>query len=226
MPGRDALCRRLGHAFTDPALLDAALTHRSAGRRHNERLEFLGDALLNFVIADALYRRHPECDEGDLSRMRAALVRAESLAEIAAEIEIGELLVLGAGELKSGGFRRASTLGDALEALVGAVYLDGGFDAARSAVLALFDSRLDSPPDPATLKDAKTQLQEHLQATQQPLPVYLLVAESGDAHARSFRVSCEVATLGLRADGEGRSRRAAEQQAAAAVLDQLRAADG
>lgn len=226
MAGRDALCRRLGHAFTDPALLEAALTHRSAGRRHNERLEFLGDALLNFVIADALYRRHPECNEGDLSRMRAALVRAESLGEVAAEIGIGDLLVLGAGELKSGGFRRRSTLGDALEALVGAVYLDGGFDAARGAVLALFDSRLDAPPDPATLKDPKTRLQEHLQAAQRPLPVYSLVAESGDAHARRFRVACEVASLGVRADGEGRSRRAAEQDAAAAVLERLQVADG
>lgn len=223
---REALQRRLGHVFNDPSLLDDALTHRSARSRHNERLEFLGDALLNFVIADALYRRYPGSAEGELSRMRAALVRAEALAELAHDLQLGELLVLGAGEVKSGGRRRGSTLGDALEALIGATWLDAGFDVARAAVLALYDTRLSVSIDRDLLKDAKTRLQEFLQARGLTLPAYTLVEESGEPHRPSFRVACGLDTPPLYAEGEGRSRRAAEQAAAAAMLDQLEDAGG
>ena len=217
----DALCARLGHRFEDPSLLADALTHRSARGRHNERLEFLGDAVLALVIADALYRRHPAVAEGDLSRLRAALVCGASLAEVGQELELGALLVLGGGEMKSGGHRRGSTLGDAVEALIGAVYLDAGFEAARATVLALFATRLDSPPDLADLKDPKTRLQEWLQGRGHPLPLYSIVDERGEPHQRMFRVSCACVEPALVREGEGHSRRAAEQAAASAVLVSL-----
>ena len=224
--GHDALCARLGHRFGDESLLADALTHRSARGRHNERLEFLGDAVLALVVADALYRRHPKLAEGDLSRLRAALVCGTSLAEIGAELDLGALLVLGGGELKSGGHRRGSTLGDAVEALIGAVYLDAGFEAARATVLALFAARLESAPDLEALKDPKTRLQEWLQGRGHPLPVYTVIDERGEPHQRTFRVSCACAEPVVVREGEGHSRRAAEQAAAEQVLAALEVSGG
>lgn len=208
----------LPYRFDRPELLSEALTHRSAGRPNNERLEFLGDAVLNLLIAEALYHRVPDADEGALSRLRALLVRGETLAEIAGELNLGEALSLGSGELKSGGFRRRSILADALEAVIGAVYLDGGFKACRDLVGELFASRLASLPDTDSLKDPKTRLQEYLQARQFPLPVYRLVAEEGEPHRRRFRVACEIPGLDRPVEAGGRSRRAAEQEAARRAL--------
>jgi ribonuclease-3 len=212
---------RLGHAFRDPALLDAALTHRSAGKRNYERLEFLGDAVLNFAVAVLLYREYPDADEGDLSRYRAALVSGSSLAAVASGLGLGEQLRLGSGELKSGGFRRSSILADSLEALFGAVYLDGGVAAASGVIEALFAGRLGELPAANELKDPKTRLQEHLQARGVALPVYAVEKVSGEPHEHWFVASCEVAAFGLQARGEGSSRRRAEQEAAARLLEQL-----
>jgi ribonuclease-3 len=212
---------RLGHAFRDPALLDAALTHRSAGKRNYERLEFLGDAVLNFAVAVLLYREYPDADEGDLSRYRAALVSGSSLAAVASGLGLGEQLRLGSGELKSGGFRRSSILADSLEALFGAVYLDGGVAAASSVIEALFAGRLGELPAANELKDPKTRLQEHLQARGVALPVYAVEKVSGEPHEHWFVASCEATALGLQARGEGSSRRRAEQEAAARLLEQL-----
>lgn len=211
----------LPYRFVRPELLDEALTHRSAGRRNNERLEFLGDAVLNFLIADALYRRVPDADEGGLSRLRANLVRRETLAEIAGELALGDALVLGPGELKSGGFRRKSILADALEAVIGAVYLDGGFQACSDLVDRLFEQRLESLPTTDSLKDPKTRLQEYLQARQAPLPAYRLVAEEGEPHRRVFFVACEIEGMDRPVEASGRSRRAAEQEAARLALETL-----
>lgn len=211
----------LPYRFARPELLGEALTHRSAGPRNNERLEFLGDAVLNFLIADALFRRAPDADEGGLSRLRANLVRRETLAEIAAELRLGESLVLGPGELKSGGFRRQSILADALEAVVGAVYLDGGFGACEALVDRLFRERLDSLPSTDSLKDSKTRLQEYLQARQAPLPNYRLVSQEGEPHRRVFRVACEIEGVTGPVEATGRSRRAAEQEAARRALKAL-----
>lgn len=222
--GRDALSERIGHRFRDPDLLADALTHRSARARHNERLEFLGDAVLALVIADALYHREPTLPEGDLTRLRAALVCAPALAEIGRGLGLGELLVMGGGEMKSGGHRRESVLGDAVEAVVGAVYLDAGFDAARAVVLRVFDARLSDLPDLDSLKDAKTRLQEWLQGRGVALPAYDLVGERGEPHQRSFEVRCDAA--GVTATGTGRSRRAAEQVAAQRVLELLEGGGG
>lgn len=219
--GRDALCDRIGYAFRNAALLDDALTHRSARGRHNERLEFLGDGLLNFVVAEALFRNHPDLEEGDLTRLRASLVRAETLAELARDVGLGDCLVLGAGELKSGGYRRDSILGDALEALFGAVYLDGGYDAARTVIAGLFGARLTGLPDLEALKDAKTRLQEWLQARGLPRPEYELVSETGEVHRREFRVRCTVDGAAGATEGVGSSRRGAEQQAAERMLSEL-----
>lgn len=216
------LVRRLEHEFRQPALLEQALTHRSAGRFNNERLEFLGDAVLGMVIADELYCRFGDIQEGVLSRMRAALVNEAALAELARELDLGECLRLGPGELKSGGFRRDSTLACALEAIIGAVYLDGGFEAAQRLIVGLYRSRLEQV-DPANVsKDPKTRLQEHLQALRQPLPVYELVEVSGDAHEQTFRVECRLEGLDVVTRGSGRSRRIAEQEAAAAALAKLK----
>ena len=208
-----------GHAFAAPALLDQALTHRSAGSPHNERLEFLGDALVNQFIAEALYAHWPKADEGALTRGRAELVRESALAGIARTLDLGAHLVLGPGEMKTGGHRRDSILADALEALVAAIYLDAGFDACRGVVLPWFDPLIAAlPPANKVGKDAKTRLQEWLQARQRGLPVYALVDESGDDHARVFRVSCRLAEPAITTEGEGSSRRAAEQQAAEAAM--------
>ncbi|MFT4198277.1 MAG: ribonuclease III [Pseudoxanthomonas sp.] len=211
----------LGHCFADPALLEQALTHRSAGAPNNERLEFLGDGIVNLLVAEALFQRWPKADEGALTRARAELVRESSLAAIARALDLGPRLILGPGEMKSGGQRRDSILADALEALVAAIYLDGGFEAARRAVLPWFEPLLDALPAGKVGKDAKTRLQEWLQGRQKPLPLYELVGESGEEHARVFQVRCQLAEPALSAEGEGSSRRTAEQAAAAAVLAQL-----
>lgn len=212
------------HRFADEALLAQALTHRSAGAPHNERLEFLGDALVNLFIAEALYARWPQADEGALTRARAELVRESALAPIARALDLGGRLTLGPGEMKTGGHRRDSILADALEALVAAIYLDAGFEACRDAVLPWFAQAMDALPPPHKVgKDAKTRLQEWLQGRQKPLPVYTLLAETGDEHARTFRVRCALAEPSLEAEGAGSSRRAAEQVAAELVLDLIAA---
>ena len=213
--------RQFGHAFSQPALCQAALTHRSAGNEHNERLEFLGDSILNCSVARLLYDAHPQADEGALSRLRSTLVSGDTLAQIAAELGVGEHLRLGPGELKSGGFRRASTLADALEAILGAIFLDAGFDAAAAVVKRIIGARMSDLPEAETLKDAKTRLQESLQARGLALPVYRLTAVAGEPHAQSFSVTCEVPSFGLVAVGEAGSRRRAEQLAARKLLELL-----
>lgn len=212
------------YRFNDPALLAQALRHRSAGAPHNERLEFLGDALVNLFIAEALFARWPQVDEGALTRARAELVRESALAPIARELDIGPRLTLGPGEMKSGGHRRDSILADALEAMVAAIYLDSGFDACRAAVMPWFESAMAALPPPNKVgKDAKTRLQEWLQARQKPLPVYTLLSESGEEHAKIFHVNCALAEPELSTEGEGSSRRAAEQVAAEAALERIAA---
>ena len=212
---------RIGHAFADPALLAQALTHRSAAAVHNERLEFLGDGVVNLIAAEALFLRWPRADEGVLTRARAELVREASLATIARHLELGERLTLGPGELKSGGFRRDSILADALEAVVAAIYLDAGYAACRAVVLPWFEHALAALPAGNPEKDAKTRLQEWLQARQRPLPLYELVGESGEEHARLFLARCTLSEPAASAEGQGSSRRLAEQAAAAAVLESL-----
>lgn len=202
-------------------MLKQALTHRSAGAPHNERLEFLGDALVGLIVADALYTRWPKADEGVLTRARSELVRESSLANIARRMDLGGALILGPGEMKSGGHRRDSILSDALEALVGAIYLDAGYAACRDAVLPWFGEAIDELQVGKVGKDAKTRLQEWLQARQRPLPIYEPVSESGDDHAKVFCVRCRLTDEALAAEGEGASRRAAEQAAAEAVLQVL-----
>lgn len=218
---RASLLRALGRRFADQGLLELALTHRSSGGRNNERLEFLGDALINACVAEALYRRHPDLEEGDLSRLRASLVNQETLAEVARELDLGSYLTLGPGELKSGGFRRASILADALEGVVGAVFLDAGFEAVREVTLKLLETRLAAPLSTEDLKDAKTRLQEVLQARDLPLPAYAVESVRGEPHRQTFRVSCSIATLQLRTEGEANSRRAAEQEAARRALEEM-----
>jgi ribonuclease III len=211
----------LGYEPRDAALFAAALTHRSAPGPNNERLEFLGDAVLNLVVAELLYRSFPRAAEGDLSRLRARVVSREPLAEVAAHLRLGEVLQLGTGELKSGGFRRQSILADALEAVCGALFLDGGLPAAAQAITRLFGPRIAALPEPSTLKDAKTRLQEYLQARSLTLPHYEVELVEGEPHAQTFRVSCEVTALGRRVLGGGSSRRRAEQEAAARMLHEL-----
>lgn len=217
----DTLAVRLGYAPRDRDLFIVALTHRSAEGPNNERLEFLGDSVLNLLLSERLYREFPLASEGDLSRLRARLVSEEPLAEIAQAMELGQLLFLGSGELKTGGFRRQSILADAFEALCGALYLDGGLDVVRDKVMPLFEARIAALPEPATLKDAKTRLQEHLQANGRPLPVYSVKRTSGEPHAQVFLVGCSVPQLQIETEGEGPSRRRAEQVAAQAALNAL-----
>jgi ribonuclease-3 len=200
-------------------LLRQALTHRSHGTPHNERLEFLGDGLLNFVVASLLFERFANLPEGDLSRLRASLVNQQSLAEVAASLSLGEHLRLGEGELKSGGFRRPSILADALEAVMGAILLDGGFESAEQVLGRLFKPLLVATDLVGLDKDPKTRLQEYLQAKRLALPQYTIVAISGEAHEQHFRVECAVPELGIHAHGEGASRRAAEQEAAKSVYE-------
>ncbi|HVC50112.1 MAG TPA: ribonuclease III [Burkholderiales bacterium] len=217
----ERLIRHLGHQFSDPVLFSLALTHRSLGMPNNERMEFLGDSVLNMVMAEHIYVRYPKLSEGDLSRLRAHLVCAETLYSIAQDLDLGNYLKLGEGELKSGGFRRQSILSDTLEALIGAIFLDAGFDAARLAILKLYASRIDAV-DPVSLsKDAKTTLQEYLQNKHIGLPVYSVIEVSGQAHEQHFEVECYVAAFNLRTKGEGPSRRIAEQAAAQSAYDRV-----
>ena len=221
MARHPALERRIGHRFTDPSLLAQALTHRSFGSPHNERLEFLGDGVVGCVVAEEVYARFPGLAEGELSRLRASLVREEALAAVARSIGLSEFLRLGEGEVSSGGADRPSILADALEATYGAVFLDGGYEAVRAAVRRTFGKSLEEldPHQPA--KDAKTSLQELLQGRRQKLPEYRVTATNGAAHRQVFEVECVAPDLGLRATGSGSSRRLAEQQAAANLLKQI-----
>ncbi len=218
---RQALEAELGYRFADAQLLEQALTHRSFGTPHNERLEFLGDGVLGCIIAAELYLRFGELREGELSRLRASLVREQRLHELAGALGLGDHLRLGEGELKSGGFRRPSILADALEALVGAVFLDGGFEAAREVVVRLYRSRLDAIDPRGAEKDPKTRLQEWLQSRRYALPRYSVVATRGAAHDQHFEVECIVEDLALRTTGGGASRRLAEQEAARAAYERL-----
>lgn len=211
----------LGHVFRQPGLLRQALTHRSHSSPHNERLEFLGDGILNCAIAIVLYQRFPQLKEGELSRLRAHLVRQEALAEIALALGVGDALRLGEGELKSGGFRRPSILADALEAIFAALYLDADFETVKAAIERLYQERLASIDPSQAGKDAKTALQEWLQGRRLPLPHYELLETLGAAHAQEFVVVCRIPALDLEAKGRGNSRRAAEQEAAQAALVRL-----
>lgn len=217
----DRLQTQLGYAFGNVALLTRAITHRSADRNHNERLEFLGDALLGVVIALELIDRYPRSDEGDLSRMRASLVNKEMLADIAGDLGLGDYLHLGLGERKSGGRRRASILADALEAVIAAVFLDSDLATCRQVVGALFAERLEQVSVGPASKDSKTALQEWLQARGLPLPVYGVVSVTGEAHAQLFTVACEVTLIPDPVTGSGRSKRLAEQNAAEQLLQRL-----
>ncbi|MEL7187245.1 MAG: ribonuclease III, partial [Pseudomonadota bacterium] len=210
------------YRFDDAMLLQQALTHRSASRNNNERLEFLGDAVLDFVISEAVFRSHPLADEGDLSKLRSSLVKDESLASLAADLGVGEHLILGGGEMKSGGHRRKSILADALEAIFGAVFVDTGFDASRAIIERVFEQRLQSLPDVSELRDAKTRLQEWLQKRKFELPVYELVDVSGEDHDQQFTVTCTVSQKSAVTEGQASSRRKAEQRAAKAMLKQIR----
>jgi ribonuclease-3 len=219
VPAAGWLAERLGVELTDPGLLARALTHRSHGAPNNERLEYLGDAVLTFVVAEMLYRSFPDAAEGELSRYRASLVSGEALAVIAASLGLGEQLRLGEGEMKSGGHRRATILADALEAVFGAVYLDLGLGAARRVAERLFRAPIAALPSAAELKDPKTRLQEWLQGRGHGLPAYTVLEVSGEPHEQHFRVRCEVPGLGLEAVADGSSRRRAEQEAAQRILE-------
>lgn len=215
------LSRRLGYQFQHQELGELALTHRSCGKKNNERLEFLGDSIVNFVIADALYERFGEAREGQLSRLRARLVKGETLAAVARELALGDYLRLGPGELKSGGYRRDSILADAVEALIGAIYLDSDLATVRRFILDWFAERLANLDLDEVLKDAKTRLQEYLQSQRLPLPNYDLVNVEGEAHAQVFYIHCHIEPLQTPSEGVGSSRRQAEQQAAKAALVRL-----
>ena len=213
------LCQRLEYTFANDALLIQALTHRSAASNNNERLEFLGDSILNFVIAAWLYERYPVMQEGDLSRLRASLVNKDSLADIARDLQLGKYIRLGSGELKSGGRRRDSILADAVESVLGAVFLDSGFDTCRQLILHLYDDKLRHIPDVSMLKDAKTRLQELLQARRYPLPIYSVTDVSGKAHDQVFTVECVIEQLDCTTVARGSSRRKAEQLAAQLAIE-------
>lgn len=221
----DALQHRLGHRFSDPGLLERALTHRSFGAHHNERLEFLGDAVLSLAVSSLLFERFSGSAEGDLTRVRAHLVREGSLHRLALALELPQVIRLSDGEARGGGAQRPSILADATEALIGAAFLDGGFDAAMQVVRRLFGEIIDATDVDNWSKDAKTELQEWLQARKLPVPAYRIVATRGEKHAQTFEVECAVAALGLAESGEGRSRRAAEQEAAARMLAALKSSD-
>lgn len=221
MPGLQSLMQKLDYQFNQLHLLEAALTHRSVRGQNNERLEFLGDSLLNFIIAEVLYLQLGNAKEGELSRLRASLVQGETLAEIAQELNLGDFLRLGPGELKSGGFLRKSILADALEAVIGAIYLDSNFDNCRSRVLAWFSTRIQQV-HPRQPKDPKSQLQEYLQARHLPLPQYNIVSVEGEAHAQIFHIECHVPTLPLVTASQGSTRRKAEQLAAALYLQRYK----
>ena len=222
----EALQNRLGYRFVDESLLQQALTHRSYGVDHNERLEFLGDAVLSLAVSSLLYERFSGSPEGDLTRVRAHLVREDTLHGLALAIGLPELLRLSDGEARGGGAKRPSILADATEALIGAVFVEGGFDAALSVLRKLYGETIDATEVDSWAKDAKTELQEWLQARKLPVPAYRIVATRGEKHAQTFDVECAVGTLGLTENGEGRSRRAAEQEAAARMLATLNSNDG
>lgn len=223
--GLTALQERLQHPFSDPGLLARAVTHRSFAADHNERLEFLGDSVLNLAVADLLYQRLSALPEGDLSRIRANLVKQDTLHQLAVELGLSEVVRLGEGEVRSGGSRRPSILADALEALIGAVYLDAGYAAAQGLVHRLFHAVEINPQMQASAKDAKTELQEWLQARKFKLPLYRVVGTLGAAHRQTFDIECEVPDLNLNERGIGNSRRAGEQAAAAAMLQCLKTRD-
>ncbi|WP_334107191.1 ribonuclease III [Methylobacillus sp.] len=218
---QNSLVRQLAYDFKDKQLLTQALTHRSHSVGNNERLEFLGDGVLNFLIAHQLYQRFPKLPEGDLSRLRAQLVKEQTLSEVAASLDVGEFLRLGEGELKSGGWRRPSVLADAMEAIIGAVFLDGGYPAAEALVKRLFLPRLESIDPKAIGKDAKSLLQEFLQGRKIDLPEYTVLATEGEAHCQIFHVRCHIAKFQITTEGKGSSRRAGEQQAAQFAYEQL-----
>lgn len=220
-PNYTAFCRAINYTFKREEHLTIALTHRSAGSPNNERLEFLGDALLGYIIAETLFQRFLTVDEGKLSRLRASLVNAETLAEIARTLELGHYLSLGSGELKSGGHQRSSILADALEALIGAVYLDADMATCKAVVLRLFQTHLASASPTALIKDPKTRLQEHLQANQKPLPIYQVLAIEGMPPTQHFKIECIVESLAEPIQGVGDSRRRAEQVAAQRALELL-----
>ena len=211
----------LGYQFRDSDLLDLALTHCSVGGQNNERLEFLGDSIVNHIIAEALFLRFPASREGEMSRMRASLVKGDTLAEVALELELGDHLRLGSGERKSGGHRRASILADAFEAVVGAILLDSDVEQCRQCVLGWFDARLQQLSTGTVEKDAKTQLQEYLQGRSHPLPVYELLSVQGEDHTQQFQVACRLCDPKLVVEGSGPSRRKAEQDAATLALERL-----
>jgi ribonuclease-3 len=221
----DALQHRIGHRFSDRALLTCALTHRSFGADHNERLEFLGDVVLSLAISGLLFDRFAGSDEGDLTRVRAHLVREDSLHRVALQIGLPEVLRLGEGEARGGGAQRPSILADALEAVIGATFRDGGFEAASRVVQGLFGEVIQNTDVASWSKDAKTELQEWLQARRLPVPTYRISATRGQAHAQTFEVECLVPPLNLVEGGVGRSRRVAEQEAARRMLDALKSSD-
>jgi ribonuclease III len=216
------LTERLGYQFKKPALLEQALTHRSFAPNNNERLEFLGDSALNFIVAHQLFQRFSKLPEGDLSRLRAQLVKESTLSEIALALELGDALKLGEGELKSAGWRRPSILADALEAIIGAVYLDGGFTSVESLILKLYQEKLENIDPKLIDKDPKSQLQEYLQGKKIDLPDYKVVSINGEAHAQIFKIECVIEKFAISTLGEGTSRRIAEQQAAQLALEKIK----
>lgn len=222
MQSTTKFCKVIGYNFNDITFLELALTHRSAATENNERLEFLGDSVLGLVISAYLYSQLSTSDEGILSRLRSSLVKGETLSELAKDIDLGDYIQLGSGELKSGGFRRASILADAFEAVIGAIYLDGGIEAATSFILSQFDKRLANIDPNEVSKDPKTRLQEYLQARNQPLPIYTVVLIEGKSHDQTFTVNGEVEVIKQTIQGKGKSRRIAEQQVAEKILDILK----
>lgn len=218
----DELLANLDYQFKDPNLLKIALTHRSKGGENNERLEFLGDAVVNFVVAEILYQQFPRASEGELSRWRATLVNRDALADVAKQFELGKYIHLGPGEIRSGGSERLSILSCAMEAVIGAVYLDGGFDAARAGIMRWYEPMIKSLSSASSHKDPKTLLQEFLQSQRMPLPVYTVESIEGEAHQQRFTISCQVDGVPLKTFGEGTSRRRGEQNAAQAMLGVLK----
>ena len=213
--------RRINYQFKDSSLCELALTHRSCGKKNNERLEFLGDSIVNFVIAEDLYKRFPDAKEGQLSRLRAQMVKGKTLAEIARDMQMGDYLRLGSGELKSGGYRRDSILADSVESLIGAIYMDSDMSTVSMLILQWFESRLQQLNLEQTMKDSKTRLQEYLQSRRLPLPDYQLENVEGEAHEQTFYIKCTIAELDQSTSGVGNSRRQAEQESAKSALQLL-----
>ncbi|MEM9102168.1 MAG: ribonuclease III [Pseudomonadota bacterium] len=215
------LYKQLNYRFKDISLLNTALTHRSASSAHNERLEFLGDAVLGFIMSEILYKKFPLASEGQLSRLRSNLVKGKTLAVLGAELKLGDFLNLGSGELKSGGYRRESIIADAVEAIIGAIYLDSGIDSAKQCVTSWYGNQLECLDLQSAEKDPKTRLQELLQKYKHELPDYQVIATAGDAHNQVFHVTCYIKHIELRTEGRGHSRRKAEQKAAETALNHL-----